>query len=994
MNTERLSALRQNIHTEKGLIAKLKAEVASRKKTRDKDLAQLQNKTVSETMLEQARLAVESTRVNIQSIKLDLNNEKKKIQNLQTEILTPRHTLVAPKGTAEAQSQTDRLTMAKSLLALESQYIDLLTTHLGLLQEKAGLAASWLQAVQAVYQHQQLIRHQESLDDIKRYLQQQEKKIQAQSRQLQQELSALNLNDPDTRDKREFLKKQLEELKESLNILKTKVTIQTMKSEYDGMDFTQLNTLPSATLQEDMKALQQMVDKLNPLMALTQGRLNIFQQQWTLLQKQYALKNVSRYFFTQEKKILTGLIDQFTSLSVTMKALHTKILLVLNRVNKAYGASVQQSLTARQSLPRDLATWKNLFSECSSLPGSLKKNIAKSIAEIQSGWSRATPDQKLAFAAGILLLVIFSLVLGRCTKGGNVQKDELNFSGKFKVISRSLLRAGRPSIVLGGSLLLAGWIFQVDSTIFHIFLLLVGICVALQIAIRLSYWLFASPLIPPAQRQPRLRHMVNYAALLSALFTFLVGLGNMGFFSIQLQAVIDRLFMVLLLLVVYFFLRLRTLLISSLSPEKRSNFWVRLLVLASFSIPLTALSAALVGLAGYINLAWFVAGQLAIFLVVILAWVVVRDLLRELLDNRVHLFEMKTRKHDVPILRFMSPLKRVVDLLLLLVVLWLLARLYGWGTGSLVSDFLETWLNSPLFHFGAQEITLINLLTSLFLLVLFFYLGSLARQIAYAWLYGNVSDRGLRNSLSVFTQYAVLVIGALISLNSMGINLTSLTVFAGALGVGIGFGLQNIANNLISGLILLAERPIRVDDWVTVGASQGIVSRIGLRALVLTTWDNQNVIVPNAQLISNPVTNWTLSDNLIRTVFQVGVRYQDDPHRAGEVILDAVLMVPEVSLERKPKIFLSEFADSSINFRVDFFSELDDQHSRLEVKSKVMFAIWDALQEADIGIPFPQRDIYIKEMPMGNSLVATPIQQENDRKKTVEMPDGGTTATG
>ncbi len=175
--------------------------------------------------------------------------------------------------------------------------------------------------------------------------------------------------------------------------------------------------------------------------------------------------------------------------------------------------------------------------------------------------------------------------------------------------------------------------------------------------------------------------------------------------------------------------------------------------------------------------------------------------------------------------------------------------------------------------------------------------------------------------------------------------------------------LSGIANNFISGLILLTERPVRTEDWVTIGDQEGRIKHIGMRSLVLTAWDNQDVIIPNADLITNPVTNWTLTDSLVRTVFEVGIRYQDDPHQAKKVIEEAIAMIPSVYLEKPPQVLLTEFANSSVNFRIQFYSDVDTQTSRLQVKSEVMFAIWDALREAEIGIPFPQQDIYIKELP-------------------------------
>jgi len=970
VNADQVAARRRHIQTEKDAIQKLQSEVKATKKNRDQQLAGLQNAAVTDTTLEQARLATESIRVNIQSLLLDINHVRQQSENLQTALVDLQHRIDSSAGKQEQHiaALQQQMLHIKSLLELDHTYAGLLATHLGLLQQKADLAASWFQSVQAVYTKQQQLRQQESLEDMKRRLQEQEKKAQAQSLQIQQKLAMLKGNDPATAARRELLQKQLESLNESLNILKTKVTIQAMKNNYEGLNLNQPTNSSADILQADIKTLQKMTAQLTPLIRLTSGRLTVFQQQWALLQKQYALKNISEDLFTGEKKILTALINRYTALSTELQSFLSQLQQNEEKLKKAYNKSIQRSLTAREPLPNNLATWKKLPAELTALPVQLQEILQKSIRELYSGWNQAPPVRKMGFVAGIFILLIFSMTLGRCTRGKcEKTREQKNIAAKFKIILLSLLRGSRIAIVAGGSIVLAGWIFQVDHTVFHFFLLTVAIWLTLRLAIKISYWIFISPLVPSESRQPRLYRLVVHGAIASAFFSFLVGLGNIGIFSLQLRAVIDRLFMVLLLLLVYFFIRLRAILLSSLSLEKRNNFWWRLVALASFSIPLTALSAALVGLAGYVNLAWFVAGQLALFLIVILCWTVLHDLVGVLLDNWKQKLAAGWHSHDVPAAVVMVSIKRVIDLFLFLSALWLLARLYGWGTGTAVSQFLKTWLNHPIFHFGTQEVNLINLLTSLFVFLFFFYLSSLARHSTYAWLYKNIRDRGLRNSLSVFTQYAFLVIGALISLNFIGINLTSLTVFAGALGVGIGFGLQNIANNLISGLILLAERPVRVEDWVSVGDSQGIISRIGLRSLVLTTWDNQDVIIPNARLITQPVTNWTLSNTLIRTVLFVGVRYQDDPHLAKKVILEAVAMVPEVSLEKKPQVFLTEFADSSVNFRVHFFSDLTDQHARFAVKSKVMFAIWDALKEADIGIPFPQRDIYIKEMPPGNN---------------------------
>lgn len=979
---DQLSIRGEDLRQEEVTLEKLKGEVKAEENDRERKLRKLQEKPPTETAIEEARLAMESTRVDMQSARLDLANEQQKISSLQTHILDLQDQIDTLADNKVKDTQVQLADLQKkaaentSLLALAQQHVKLLSMHVDLLQKKSDLAESWWQSTQAVFQQQQQRRHQESVEGLKLRLQKEEQNVQAKASRLQKELESLHGDTPDVVARRELLHKQINAMTESLNVLKSQLKTQGIKSEFNDLNLIELSNASTEELHTDIETLKQLADRVEPMVTLTAGKLNILQQRWALLQKQFALKNISEQSFSQGKIILTDLITQYNALLETQQYLEKQISDNLDQVEHIYGDTIQQSLTARQNLPHDLASWKSLFAEFTSLPKKLREIFIHSIRQITSGWNQADLNQKFIFTGLCLTLVLFTLSLSRLPAlPKDAQLEELRFSTKIKMIIFSLLHRSRFSILFGGVLLAAGGIFHLEPPALRVLLLFIVICFGVQLTVKLSYWVFVSPFIPPSLRQPRLHHTVIWATAFSAFFTLLVGLGNLGVFSVQLRNVIDRLFMVVLLLAVYFFLHLRAALISRIRPEKKTKFWVHLVTMASFSIPFTAFSAATIGLAGYINMAWFVSGQLALFLAMILVWMVVRDLVNDLLINWKLRMEQKVQEHALPSSMVLSSLERMIDLVLFLAALWGLSWLYGWGTGTAVDSFLKIWLNYPLFHMGQQVITPIHLTGTLLLLAFFLYLSSLVRHITFAWLYSNINDRGLRNSLSVFTQYGILIIGILIALNTLGIKLTSLTVFAGALGVGIGFGLQTIANNLISGMILLAERPVRVEDWVTVGENQGVVTHIGLRSLTLTTWDNQDVIIPNAQLITAPVTNWTLSDNLLRTIFQVGVRYQDDPHLAKNVILEAVSMVPEVSLERPPKVFLTEFANSSVNFQVAFYSQITGQHSRFETKSKVMFAIWDGLKEADIGIPFPQQDIYIKELPTG---VAQDIFHTND----------------
>ena len=162
-----------------------------------------------------------------------------------------------------------------------------------------------------------------------------------------------------------------------------------------------------------------------------------------------------------------------------------------------------------------------------------------------------------------------------------------------------------------------------------------------------------------------------------------------------------------------------------------------------------------------------------------------------------------------------------------------------------------------------------------------FWIGGWSQQVSYNLALTRVRDLGIRQSLSTFVQYIVIVLGLLLTLKVIGLDLTALTVFAASIGVGIGFGLQNVVNNFISGMLLLAERPLRVTDIVTIGGETGEVTRIGIRSLIVRTFDRKDLIIPNSAVIGNTFTNWTRNDETLREVLLFRISYRDDPRASG-----------------------------------------------------------------------------------------------------------------
>lgn len=225
---------------------------------------------------------------------------------------------------------------------------------------------------------------------------------------------------------------------------------------------------------------------------------------------------------------------------------------------------------------------------------------------------------------------------------------------------------------------------------------------------------------------------------------------------------------------------------------------------------------------------------------------------------------------------------------------------------------------------------------------------------------GKYVERGARNSIARLIQYFIIVIGFLIAIAMIGIDLTKLTIILGALGVGIGFGLQGIVNNFVSGLILLFERPLREGDTITIdnGTSWAQIRKIGLRATIVQTFDNADVIIPNADLISNTVTNWTLQNRQMRVMLPIGVAYGSDVAKVHEILLDCAKAHELVLKSPAPTVFFLNLGDSSLDFQLRVW--IQDTDDQLTVKSNLFSSIVDSFNKANIEIPFPQRDLHLR----------------------------------
>jgi small-conductance mechanosensitive channel len=373
--------------------------------------------------------------------------------------------------------------------------------------------------------------------------------------------------------------------------------------------------------------------------------------------------------------------------------------------------------------------------------------------------------------------------------------------------------------------------------------------------------------------------------------------------------------------------------------------------------------------AGYRNLSAFIIGGVVLTVVaLLLAWLAAElggDLIDSLEEGR-HAWERRLQvrlgisgDNFVPGLFWLR--------ILLHVLIWaalVFALLRIWG---LPSDMQLGLLRAVAQGFTIGNVTVepLRVLLALLVLTVLLSFGSWARTRLDQRLSHARLERGAREASVAIAGYGVMIAAGIVSLTVAGVAFQNLAIIAGALSVGIGFGLQNIVNNFVSGLILLFERPVRTGDWIVVGSTEGYVRRISIRSTQIQTFDRADVIVPNSELISGAVTNWMLRDTHGRVRAPVGVAYGSDTQQVKDILLllarEHPLVIHGSAVVPDPYVWFLSFGDSSLNFELCAF--VRDVSRRMTVLSDLNFAIDAAFREAGIQIPFPQRDLHVITPP-------------------------------
>ncbi len=626
--------------------------------------------------------------------------------------------------------------------------------------------------------------------------------------------------------------------------------------------------------------------------------------------------------------------------------------------------SLQQELSARQGLPGFSAhAWLDLGREALLVP-SLSFQLLKGFAfSLIAALKRLTLGQWLLF---LFLEITACLAYSNLRKiflrfvKAPVEKHSAVLSAK-QLLGNLLLPNVKPLILIGNVWLLF-YCFGIAAEQFDWLLAIAGVWLLFRFILTIARTGLLETIHDVNGHETTLYHRLKVIFIVGAVITSLTTFIHQLPLLYEIKDLFDRLFLLMLLLLSLLVLRSWSVvprLVLQYVDQRRTYFRSLIYFLGAF-IPSLLFFNSLIGLFGFINLVGIISWYEGIFTLVLIAYFLSRALLSDCMEMLSNFMIRHVNNGWLWTEAFLKPLHKILRLLVFFGAWVVLFLLYGWNQQSPVVERLNKLLVYPIIAVLNTTITPISILEVIFAISLFYWAARWTREFVYRLLFSKTQDLGIRNSMAILSQYAVVIAGALLCLRLLGIDLHALFLVASGLLIAISFGLRDLFNNFACGLMFLFERPIRVGDIVCVNEQEGKVTHIGSRAVTIQTWDHMEIIVPNTELFNKSFINWTVQDDIVRTVIALKIDRKDNPYEVQQLIHLVLKEHSDVLRNPEPEVFLKNMVDNHSEFEVRYYINIRQVHSRVGVRSEVLFALWQAFDRQGIKVPNLQHEIFIK----------------------------------
>lgn len=635
--------------------------------------------------------------------------------------------------------------------------------------------------------------------------------------------------------------------------------------------------------------------------------------------------------------------------------------------------ALQQELSSRQGLPGfAVEAWIDVGGELLILPNlafqvfkSLSYGVLKGFGTVDAwGWLFLLVLQTLWVA----IFVFLNTFLKRIVVGiPDHEFGHINPKWLFiKLLHRNLIDIA----VIGNFCWLLSFL-GMPAQNFMIWINLALVWLFFKALIMIARLCLVETVHDRAGHDVRLYHKLKWIFLTGGIVTALTVFMHQLPVIYEVKDLFDRVLLLFLLVASIFLLKQWQLVPSLILPhiDEQRTYLKRVIVLLGLLIPLILLVNSVIGLFGYVNLILTVSWYESIFILVLVGYLLLRGLLNEAMEWVSKILIRHVTNGWLWTEAFLKPIDRVLHIFLFLFAWAMLFLFYGWDQQSPVVERLNTLLHYRLVDVLNTPITPLSIIELAIVIYLLYWAARWTREFVYRMLLSRTKDLGLRNSLAILSQYAMIVVGVFVGLRLLGIDFRALTVVATAFAFGVGLGLRDLFNNFASGFLLLLERPLRVGDIISINGCEGDVTHIGGRAVTIRTWDHMEVIIPNAEIFSKSFTNWTAKDNIIRTVLMIKMDRQDNPHTIRKIIYDVLERHKDVLPDPVPEVFMKELIDELMEFEVRYYTNLRQIKSRASLRSEVLLDIWDAFEKHGIKPPYPHHEVVLKggNLPSGKS---------------------------
>jgi potassium efflux system protein len=676
------------------------------------------------------------------------------------------------------------------------------------------------------------------------------------------------------------------------------------------------------------------------------------QQMAKLLQSQPTLTKdpqIKPHFLQLEKSISKRLQEISRQKKILTKQLETREIELLKQIG------VRQSLK-----DYNLTGFVALLQQIANIPTQFYAYLKVLTLKVRDNY--VWQDMWPSFLYWLSIGLIYATALGlRRLLRSPEDKERSRLSAHLYDGLLTILHKNIPSMAVIGSLIATFYFNHVPLANYQLLFNLLLLWLLFRNLILIARLTLLERISDSSGKDVRLYHHLKWLLLAGEWSTLFMVFSHQLPLSVLLQDIFNRLFMVFLVAISLVLWKSKAVIPDLLAPFliTKKRYVRNAIALLIYLIPLTLFTTALIGLVGYFNLAWTLSRYQVYCLFIITGFVLVRGLMVDFLELLSEWMISALKNGWLWIEVFLKPLDKVLKLILCGISILILFQVFGLTSDPQLMKTLFEFAKYPFVNLSGVRITLLSTGEFLILLYFFTWAAKWTREFSYRWVYRNAQDVGIRNSLSVFTQYAVILIGGFITLRVLGLDFSGMSMILGGLAVGMGFGLRDFASNIIGGLMLLIERPVREGDLITIGEHEGKVAHIGIRSMRVSSWDNMEVLIPNAETFNKPFTNWTHQDSVVRTVVPIKVSRSDDPVMIQHLILDVLATTPEILQEPAPEIFLKQIDDALIEFEARYFINVE-LYTRFEIRSKVLFAIMAQFKAAGVKPPIPPLSIELK----------------------------------